>query len=527
MKQNRLIIRLLTIVTIICLTSCDLFKKITPEEYIPPKEGDTLTVAQAIRYVQYLGVDSLSPYKVYIKGEIDTIYNSSDIFMRASFNISDPKLDNKFYCREVNYLQNSLFSKKDMIKVGDKVIVYGRVMNFKGTQPETDGGGKAYICDLNGKTEPDKTISEDEIETITIEQAIAIMDTLSTPYTIQYYNINCELIQVMSLYEDIISRGMATMIIKDSTGRMSSSNTRYLMNEPFTSLDQLPPLGSTLSIVGKLHKYNATTYQIANGYIKEIITEGNGTTTDDKPADPIIDPKEGDTLSVAQACIYVNQLGADVVSPQPVFVKGIVKEITQISTGYGNATFKISDADTDNSFTCYRVNYLENTPFTSAQQLVVGDEVVVYGKVLLFAGAIPETESNGAYIYSLNGQNQIISLPDVTPDTIQATIAEALDVISNMPDGGQTKEIYSIAGKIDSVLSTLDNVLKYNNVSFLVADESGNKIQAYQVTLAGGTLSELPLVGTKVIVEGPLSKYVKGEQMTPEIYKGSYYVVNE
>ena len=38
------------------------------------------------------------------------------------------------------------------IKVGDEVIIYGKLMNYKGNTPETVSG-KAYLYSLNGKTE--------------------------------------------------------------------------------------------------------------------------------------------------------------------------------------------------------------------------------------------------------------------------------------------------------------------------------------------------------------------------------------
>jgi len=512
MRQNRLIIQLLTIATIICMTSCDMFKKITPDEYIEPKEGDTLTVAQAIRYVQYLGVDSLSPIKVYVKGEITSIAYSQDNFMRASFRISDPKMKNEFFCREVHYLQNTYFMKKDLIKVGDEVIVYGRIMNFKGTQPETQGGGNAYISSLNGKSEPDKTVDEEEVKTITIAQAIEIMDTLSTPYTAAYYKIECEMIEIMSDNDYLLNHGAVIMIIKDSTGKMTAAEIKNFNNEPFTSPDQLPTRGSILAIIGKLHKFSATSYQITNGYIKDVIKQGDGTTTDDKPADPIIEPKEGDTLTVAEANLYVKQLGADILSPIPVFVKGIVTEISQVSVSNGNATFKMSDADANNSFTCYRVRYLENSPFTSNKQIAVGDEVVVYGKVLLYAGAVAETESEAAYIYSKNGQSE---LP--VPQTYDVTIGRAIEIIDSLEAGEVSFDFYEIVCKINEIKTTDNNILFYGNADFIVSDETGS-MTAYRTLNTDSTkftdLSQVPIVGTTVKIRGRLTKY---NNMTYEI----------
>jgi hypothetical protein len=51
------------------------------------------------------------------------------------------------------YLGNKKFEAgKTDIKVGDDVIIFGKLMNYKGNTPETVSG-KAYLYSLNGKTE--------------------------------------------------------------------------------------------------------------------------------------------------------------------------------------------------------------------------------------------------------------------------------------------------------------------------------------------------------------------------------------
>ncbi len=89
---------------------------------------------------------------------------------RARFPVSPA---GEFYCFRVLYLGNKKFeSGQTDIKVGDEVIIYGQLMNYKGNTPETVSG-KAFLYSLNGKTEggdtptpPDPAVTPTDIATI-------------------------------------------------------------------------------------------------------------------------------------------------------------------------------------------------------------------------------------------------------------------------------------------------------------------------------------------------------------------------
>lgn len=87
------------------------------------------------------------------------------------------------------------------------------------------------------------------------------------------------------------------------------------------------------------------------------------------------------------------------------YVKGIISTIKSIDTGsFGNAEYNISDdGTTANEFIIYRGYYFNGEKFTSADQIKVGDEVVVFGKLVNFKGNTPEM-TTGSKIISLNGQ---------------------------------------------------------------------------------------------------------------------------
>lgn len=88
---------------------------------------------------------------------------------------------------------------------------------------------------------------------------------------------------------------------------------------------------------------------------------------------------------------------------EKVYVKGKISKVKSVDTGkYGNAEYSISDDGTDNnSLIVYRGYYVNGEKFTSADQIKVGDEVIVYGKLVNYNGTKEFTSGN--QIYSING----------------------------------------------------------------------------------------------------------------------------
>lgn len=85
---------------------------------------------------------------------------------------------------------------------------------------------------------------------------------------------------------------------------------------------------------------------------------------------------EANPYSVADALYLIaNQM----TTTENVYVAGTISEITEVSTQFGNATYKIKDADADNSLLVYRGKYLGGEAFTAEKQIEAGDLVVVCG----------------------------------------------------------------------------------------------------------------------------------------------------
>ena len=133
---------------------------------------------------------------------------------------------------------------------------------------------------------------------------------------------------------------------------------------------------------------------------------------------------------------YISTLGADKNSDKAIYVKGIICSIKEApNSQYGNATFYISaDGKTSSEqFYVFRCHNLENKKFTDNDVLNVGDEVIIYGKVVNYKGNTPETVQSEAYIYSHSATTE------EPEETVEMTVAEAIEAYSGTPTPAAVK----------------------------------------------------------------------------------------
>lgn len=125
-------------------------------------KDDPYTVLGALAVVKSFTWTSSTDYQktdpVYVKGKISKIaengtYGASGTFGNATFYISDDgNTDNELEAYRILYLGNQKYTSGTDIKVGDDVIIYASLMNYRGNTPETVQSG-AYLYSLNGVTE--------------------------------------------------------------------------------------------------------------------------------------------------------------------------------------------------------------------------------------------------------------------------------------------------------------------------------------------------------------------------------------
>ena len=105
------------------------------------------------------------------------------------------------------------------------------------------------------------------------------------------------------------------------------------------------------------------------------------------------------------------------------------------------------------------------------------------------------------------------SIPVLKADTngIVISIEEALTIGSKLSNGSSTSEQYKISGIVASISTNLDDIpVKYTNVNFDLSDN--NKSIRCQYTNCINNMpfrkkEDMPAVGTKITVMGPISNY--------------------
>ena len=143
---------------------------IDPTKPVVPITGDKGTgskedpynVAAAIKVAQALGSGNTTDKELYIKGKISrinsTIATDVEKYGNVTFFISDDgTTNNEFEAYQVYGLGGQKITDANLIKVGDEVVLYGKITNYKGNTYETTGKGTAYIYSLNGVTEGGST----------------------------------------------------------------------------------------------------------------------------------------------------------------------------------------------------------------------------------------------------------------------------------------------------------------------------------------------------------------------------------
>lgn len=130
--------------------------------------------------------------------------------------------------------------------------------------------------------------------------------------------------------------------------------------------------------------------------VNQVAASGNDGSTPEK------------AFTASEAYAFVSNMAAGQTSTEKYYVKGIISSIKYtFSAQYGTATFNFSDDGTTTStqFIAYSTYYFDNKEWVEGnQQIKVGDEVIVYGKVVNYSGNTPEFASKESNLYSLNGK---------------------------------------------------------------------------------------------------------------------------
>lgn len=350
-----------------------------------------------------------------------------------------------FYCYQVYYLGGKKFTSTDQIKVGDEVIVYGKITNYNGTY-ETVGKGAAYIYMLNGKTEGGDEPGPETVVDATVSQVI------SEQKTDVIYRLSGSVSGFNSQY--------CSFDITDATGKIYVySVTAETKTEYAGKLRN----GDTVTIEGEYLYYSQKSqHEIVNAKITAW-TSGGGTP-----------PTPGTIVDVTVAQF----IAAPVSTSQNYRLKGTVKG--PINTQYGN--FDIEDA-TGKVYVYGTSNFAEYSSVFAEGGTVtfVGQRGDYNGKVEVLGGYIEKYEAGGEGGGEGGGDGEDIPNPSTLT---QITCAE----FNALPESDENW--YILEGEVVSITNTT-----YGNL--YIKDASGEMAYIYGVRTASGETKKFSTLGVE------------------------------
>ncbi len=205
--------------------------------------------------------------------------------------------------------------------------------------------------------------------------------------------------------------GTATYNISDdgSTGtEFTVYGSYYFESKSWQEGQTQIAVGDEVIVCGRIINYNDKTPEFADK--KNYLVSLNGKTSSE--VGPVENPEDKMEHGTSTAPISVSDAIDDAVaigtsaSTGDFYVKGKICSIKyEYSAEYGTATYNISEDGSDGSvFTVYNSYYFDNKKWQEGDnQIAVGDEVIVCGKIINYNGNTPEFVSKQNYLVSLNG----------------------------------------------------------------------------------------------------------------------------
>ena len=466
--------------------------------------------------------------EVYVKGFVVETTEVSAQYGNATYYISDVAKNGKvrFYVFRGKLLDGASVTDANDLKVGDEVIVCGKVKNYKPASGdavlEFDQGN--YLVYLNGKTSGGDKPSTDA-KKATVSEFLAAAESTS-----EWYQLTGTITHLEDgTYKNSTQYGNFDLV--DETG---SVYVYGVVAEKGGSKGQFAALmaekgikdGCKITIIGNRGAYNGNA-QVTNAYFVSV-ESGSGTdvqTVGSKDA-----PK-----SISEALAAINTMEDNAVSQEFWFVKGKVVKVTTNQTNfekYGNLNYLISEDGTENNtITVYSGDGLNGDKFTGIDALGAGDEVIVYGQLQKYVknGNMTPEIAKGNYLVSLNkGGSGETPSGETGSLTNPLTASQAFDLVAAMESGVTSEADYYVKGKVCSITYTFS--AQYGTATFKISDDGNASNKDFTVYSCyyfnnepwkeGDTQIQ---VGDEVIVCGKVINY---NGNTPEFASKKSYLVS-
>jgi len=236
----------------------------------------------------------------------------------------------------------------------------------------------------------------------------------------------------------------------------------------------------TGTITGELGYFNGTWQMVINSIedLEGFDFEGGDTPgTPEEPGTPEGEGTAASPFNSLKAYEFTKALAADATTDTEYYIKGKVSAVKELSTSFGNASYSIVSEGCSQAFDIFRGYYLNGDKFTAEDQLKVGDEVVVCGKLVNYKGNTPQM-AQGGKIISINGQGSGDTPTTPTEGTIFSSLSEKDTELA----AGWTID----NGTLPEGLTYVWSWKVYNNAGYLnasaFANGSANASEAYAIS---------------------------------------------
>ena len=264
--------------------------------------------------------------------------------------------------------------------------------------------------------------------------------------------------------------GTATVSVTSNRPWSISTDADWLAFNPSSGGASDAPVSVTVTALSNNSNDRTSSFKVKTDFdFKTVTVSQKGQKGEDPNVTPSGSGTAADPYNVAAALQKAQSLVAynngDDLGTQnsaTVYTKGKVVSV-EVDPSYGNASYFISaDGTAETQLEVYRGKYLNGENFLLADQLKVGDEVVVYGTLVNFKGSTPEYTA-GSKLISINGSTE--------PAKIDFTKFELITVQAFI-DKADKAHFYRLKGTVS----------RFNKeyCSFDLTDDSG-KIYVYSV----------------------------------------------
>ena len=469
-----------------------------PEEVVIEPAGDgtkdsPFNVAAVLNYINTLEADVKSDKDVYITGVVTSIKETFGTqYGNATFNISDnDEGSNTFTCYQIYYFNNAKYTAKNEanndlnINEGDVVVVYGKVLNFRGSTPETQAR-EAYIISINGKSVESTTPSAGdpkgtgtEADPFNVAAAVAkCKEVGQTASTDKYY--------VKGIADDdytVNSYKNIEVNIVDKEG--SSEKFKVFRCKGVDGKDikegYKVSKGDVIIVYGPVVNYMGNTPETATGaYVVSVngkAPEGTGGGSDTPSSN--LGTKDA-PLTVAKALNTINAMEDSGETETEAFVKGKISKVQSYNDKYKSITYYISDDGTETKeLQIYSGKNIGGAEFASIEDLSVGDVVVVKGKLKKFM-------KNGEVIPEMNQPNEIVTITKASGGGEQGGGEQGVE--------GSYSKPYSVASGISAQGAEFNNVKNIYVKGYIVGWVEG------QVLADGAHFNANATVKTNILI---------------------------